>query len=116
VDTFTSALPSGGNAGRHHAAVVIGVYATLALDMFGSVTSSPQTTELFAKDREGTLLKYVYLADGGGLALGLVMSWVDGTPWPFVGAAIICLPMHFLYKHAAKVGKSQDPPKTASQR
>jgi len=102
-------------AERRHAAVVMGIYATLALDMFGSVTSSPQTTELFAKDREATLMKYVYLADAGGLGLGAVMSVVDGSWFPLVGAAIICVPMHFLYKHAATVGKSTNPPRTASQ-
>lgn len=101
---------------RHHAAIVIGVYATLALDMFGGVTSSPQTTELFAKDRTQTLMKYVYIADAGGLGIGAIMSWVDGSPYPFIGAAIIAIPMHFLYKHAAKVGKSQTPPMSPSQK
>lgn len=104
------------NKGRKHAAIVIGIYATLALDFFGGVTSSPQTTELFAKDREDTLMKYVWIADIGGLGIGAIMSWVDETPYPFIGAAIIAIPMHFLYKHAAKVGKSQTPPMSPSQK
>lgn len=102
--------------GRQHAAVVMGVYASLALTMFGGVTSSPQTTELFAKDRTATLMKYVYIADAGGLTIGAIMSWVDGSVYPLLGAAMITVPMHFLYKHAAKVGKSQDPPMTTSQK
>lgn len=100
---------------RKHAAVLLGVYATLALDAFGSVTSSPQTTELFARDRKGTLLKYVYIADAVGLTIGAAASVVDGSPWPFVGTAAVCGVMHGLYVHAAKVGVSQPPPVTPSQ-
>lgn len=105
----------GSGAARKHAAIVLGVYMTLALDLFGGITSSPQTTELFAKDREGTLMKYVYIADAGGLIIGIGASIVDGTPFPLIGAALICVPMHFMYVHAAKVGKNMEPPKTASQ-
>lgn len=112
VDPFTG---DGGGKERHHAALVIGVYATLMLDFFGSVTSSPQTTELFAKDREETLMKYVYLADVGGFIIGGAMSIVDKSIWPLLGTTMIAVPMHLLYVHAAKVGKSMDPPKTASQ-
>lgn len=112
ADMFTGA---DGGGRRGHAAIVIGVYATLSLDMFGSVTSSPQTTELFAQDREDTLMKYVYLADAGGLIIGTVMSFVDQSPYPLIGALAILVPMHFLYVHAAMVGKSQPPPLTASQ-
>lgn len=101
---------------RHHAALALGIYSTLALDLFGSVTSSPQTTELFARDREGTLLKYVYIADAGGLAIGAGASLIDGTPWPFLGALMVTIPMHCLYKHAARVGKSSPPPMTPSQK
>ena len=100
---------------RRHAVIVMGVYMTLMLDLFGSVTSSPQTTELFAKDRKDTLMKYVYLADAGGLIVGSVMSLVDRTPWPLVGSAVVAVPMHLLYVHAAKVGQSQDPPRSGGQ-
>lgn len=101
---------------RNHAAIALGVYATLALDAFGSVTSSPQTTELFAKDREETLLKYVYLADAGAVAIGLGASFLDGSLWPLLGVLAIVVPMHFLYLNAAKAGKDQAPPMTDSQR
>lgn len=101
---------------RNHAAIALGVYATLALDAFGSVTSSPQTTELFAKDREETLMKYVYLADAGALVIGTGAAMVDGTIWPLLGAAVVVAGMHFLYVHAAKAGKNENPPMTDSQR
>jgi hypothetical protein len=100
---------------RHHAAIVIGVYATLMLDLFGSVTSSPQTTELFARDRKKTLMKYVYMADVGGIAIGTIMSFVDDSPYPLIGAAAIAFPMHCLYVHAARVGQAMPPPMTANQ-
>lgn len=106
---------TGTTASRRHAAIVIGIYATLMLDFFGSVTSSPQTTELFAKDRDATLMKYVYLADAGGFVIGAAMSIVDKSIWPLIGTTMIAVPMHLLYVHAAKVGKDMDPPKTASQ-
>lgn len=105
----------GGLGERKHAAIVLGVYMTLMLDLFGSVTSSPQTTELFAKDRDATLMKYVYLADAGGLLIGAGASIVDKSVYPIVGTMLIAVPMHLLYVHAAKVGKDQNPPKTASQ-
>lgn len=100
---------------RNHAAIALGVYATLALDAFGSVTSSPQTTELFAKDREETLMKYVYLADAGALAIGLGASMVDGTLYPLIGTAVVVAAMHYLYVQAAKTGKDTPPPFTDSQ-
>lgn len=100
---------------RNHAAIALGVYATLALDAFGSVTSSPQTTELFAKDRHESLMKYVYIADAVGLGIGAFASFVDGTPWPFLGTAGVVGLMHGLYKHAARVGITQAPPLTDSQ-
>lgn len=96
--------------------LALGVYATFALDAFGSVTSSPQTTELFAQDREETLMKYVYMADAGALAIGLGAALLDGTPWPFIGALVVVSGMHFLYVHAAKSGIDQEPPMTDSQR
>lgn len=101
---------------RNHAAIALGVYATLALDAFGSVTSSPQTTELFAKDREDTLMKYVYLADAGAITIGVGASFVDGTIWPAIGAIVVVAAMHYLYVHAAKSGKNDHPPMTDSQR
>lgn len=101
---------------RNHAAIALGVYATLALDAFGSVTSSPQTTELFAKDREETLMKYVYLADAGAIAIGAGAAMVDGTIWPLLGVVIVVAGMHYLYVHAAKSGKTENPPMTDSQR
>lgn len=115
VDAFV-AQHGEGMENRRHAAIVMGIYATLMLDLFGSVTSSPQTTELFAKDRKGTLMKYVYLADVGGLVIGTVMSIVDKSIYPLLGAGFIAVPMHLLYVHAAHVGQNMTPPMTDSQK
>ena len=59
------------------AALLVGVYADLAFNLFSAMNSSPQTTELFADDRAETLWKYVKIADaaavGFGIGIGLVL-------------------------------------------
>lgn len=87
-------------------AILLAVYATLALDAYSSLCSSPQTTELFAKDREATLMKYVYISDAAGLAIGVGGAVFSKSCWPLVGAAIVVGGMHLLYRHAANAGKT----------
>lgn len=93
------------------AALLIGVYGTFALDVFSTLNSSPQTTELFAKDRQDSLMHWVMVGDavaiGGGIAAGLLSR----SPWPVVATVVVVIGMHYAYTHAVNRGVTQPPPK-----
>jgi hypothetical protein len=89
---------------RATAAIALGVWATFALDVYSSFCSSPQTTELNAPARAGTLMKYVFIGDAVALGGGLVGSIILGKPWPLLGAGVTALGLHLLYQHAKQRG------------
>lgn len=95
-------------------AILIGVYATFALDVFSTLNSSPQTTELFAKDREDSLMHWVLIGDAAAIAGGAVGSLYTKSLFPLLAAGGIALMMHGLYKHATVRGKSKPAPEAAS--
>lgn len=86
-------------------AILLGVYGTFALDVFSTLNSSPQTTELFAKDREDTLMHWVLIGDAAALAGGLAGSFFTENAWPVVAAIAVAGGMHIAYKHAVVRGK-----------
>ena len=88
-------------------AVLIGVWATFALDVFSTLNSSPQTTELFAKDREDSLMHWVFIGGGVAVGGGAVASAVSRKPWPVIATVIVAVLMVIAYKHA--VGRGTDP-------
>lgn len=103
--------PAKGNRVRATtAAVSFGVYADLAYNMYSASNSSPQTTELFAGEREKTLWKYVYLGHVQAVALGVFGSILDRSLWPLFGTLTIGGVMHGMYAHATKSGKVQARP------
>jgi hypothetical protein len=96
-------------------AILLGVYATLALDLYGTLNSSPQTTELFAGDREDTLMHWVVIGDVAAVSAGLIASaFADSKVAPIVATASIMVMMHLLYRHAVKRGQGKRPPDGAS--
>jgi hypothetical protein len=92
------------------AALSFGVYADLAFNLYSATNSSPQTSELFAGEREATLMKYVKLGHVIAVVLGVFGSFLDRTLWPLVGTLSVGAVMHGLYKHAIAAGKGQAPP------
>jgi hypothetical protein len=92
------------------AAVSFGVYADLAYNLYSATNSSPQTTELFAGERQTTLWKYVVIGHVQAIALGLFGSILDRSLWPLFGTVTIGGVMHCMYKHAVKAGKMQARP------
>lgn len=76
-----------------------------AYNAYGAINSSPQTTELFAAQRERTLMKYVYTAGGISILLGFLGSWLSRSVWPLLGAGLVVGMMHGLYRHAARCGR-----------
>lgn len=99
------------------AALGFGVYADLAYNIMSATNSSPQTTELFARDRAETLWKYVKIGDAQIVALSLFGAYLAGPqlwPYPLLGGAVTAVLMHCMYAHALKAGRDQAAPGTSS--
>jgi len=95
------------------AAILFGIWATFALDVFSTLNSSPQTTELFAADRQDSLMHWVYVGDGVAIGGGLAWSVIAKTPWPVIATTLVVVGMHYAYSHALTRGISQPPPRQA---
>jgi hypothetical protein len=99
------------------AAALFGIYADLAYNCYSATNSSPQTTELFAGEREKTLMKYVLIGDAQVVALsafGFIVLTAAGQRgirwWPVIGGLTVGGIMHAMYAHALKAGKGSTPP------
>lgn len=92
------------------AALAFGVYADLAYNTYSATNSSPQTTELFAGEREHTLWKYVKLGHVQALGIGLFGSILDRSLWPLIGTASVGAIMHCMYRHAVIQGRTKKQP------
>lgn len=97
----------GGKVTGTDVAILLGVYGTFALDVFSTLNSSPQTTELFAKDRENTLMHWVVIGDAAAIAGGAAGSYFTQNAWPLIAAVAVAGGMHFAYSHAVQRGKSK---------
>ena len=95
------------------AAISFGVYADLAFNLYSATNSSPQTSELFAGEREQTLWKYVKVGHVVAVVLGLFGSFLDRTLWPLIGTLSVGAVMHGMYRHAIAAGKGQQRPSNA---
>lgn len=96
------------------AAILVGVWGTFALDVFSTLNSSPQTTELFASDRYSSLMHWVNIGSGVAVAGGVYGSVLSKSPWPLIGAVAVAAGMYLAYGHAVKRGISQPPPRDAN--
>ena len=85
-------------------AVLVGVWATFALDVFSTLNSSPQTTEINADRRAETLMKWVYIGDVVAIGGGAIATVVSRKPWPLIAAATVALGLTALYAHAKRSG------------
>lgn len=92
------------------AAILVGVWGTFALDVFSTLNSSPQTTELFASDREDSLLHWVYIGSGVAVAGGLYGTILSHSIWPLMAASLVAAGMYYAYAHAVKRGLDVAPP------
>lgn len=92
------------------AAGLFGIYADLAYNAYSATNSSPQTTELFAGEREETLWKYVLVGHMQAIAIGVFGSLLSRKAWPLIGVATVAVVMHGMYSHAVKAGKDKRPP------
>jgi hypothetical protein len=96
-------------------AILVGVWATFALDVFSTLNSSPQTTEINAGKRAESLMYWV--AIGAAVAVGGgILAWaVSRKVWPLLATGAVALGMYGLYVHARKRGLERlDEPGTES--
>ncbi len=87
------------------AAIKVAVYAALMYDIISATNSSPQTTEINAKARADTLMKWVKLGLlQGALFVGIGVA-LDPQRWPpLLGGAIAGGLLWVQYVHAKSEG------------
>lgn len=94
-----------GNSGsRRTWAILVAVYATFALDVFSTFTSSPQTTELNAAARADTLMKWVTIGTLVAIGGGAIGSFTSRSVWPLVATTVVAGAMWWTYDHAKRAG------------
>jgi len=95
-------------------AAVIGISAAVVYDVISATNSSPQTTEINAKARAPTLMKWVNigLAQGALFVVIMMMAEPPGKKWrPLVGGGLAGVLLWTQYVHAKNSGlKSGGPP------
>lgn len=96
------------------AAGLFGIYADLAYNTYSATNSSPQTTELFAGERDETLWKYVILGHFQALAIGLFGSLLARKLWPLIGTVTVGVVMHCMYRHALHAGRGKHKPSNSA--
>lgn len=91
--------------------MLFGIAADLTYNIFSATNSSPQTTELFASERSGTLWKYVRLGVvQTALLIGLMAARAKGgggwgrAVWTIAGGGAAGASMFMMYAHALKSG------------
>lgn len=90
-------------------AVKLGVSATIVYDVTSATNSSPQTTEINAKVRAETLMKWVHLGLGQAAIFVLLMAVaakMEGEPTTpvFVGGGLAIVLLYAQYVHARNAG------------
>lgn len=96
-------------------AILAAVYATFALDVFSTFTSSPQTTEINADKRADTLMKWVKIGFVVALAGGAVGSYAAKSPLPVIATTAVAGGMVLMYQHAKTTGLQNGGPGTEGQ-
>ena len=97
---------------RRSWAILGAVYATFALDVFSTFTSSPQTTEINAAARADTLMKWVKIGAVVALLGGAVGSYASKSALPIVATTVVAGSMWLLYEHAKEKGLESSEPGT----
>ena len=98
-------LPLGNGLGS----VKVAVYATLMYDVISATNSSPQTTEINARTRADTLMKWVKLGIAQGALFVVLGAYIEkrsgGDPWaPIIGGGLAAALLWAQYVHAKNAG------------
>jgi hypothetical protein len=94
-------------------AISVAVYAELVYTVISASCSSPQTAEINAQARSGTLMKWVYVGLVQGAAFGLLGAMLDKRRWPpLLGAGLAMTLLYGQYRHALTNGLRNGGPGT----
>jgi preprotein translocase subunit SecY len=85
-------------------AILVGVWATFALDVFSTLNSSPQTTEINVQRRQESLMYWVAICAAVAIGGGAIATTVSRKAWPLVATATVAAGMYLLYVHAKRRG------------
>ena len=86
-------------------ALKVAIYATLTYDIISATNSSPQTSEINAKKRAPTLMKWVYIGLAQAAGFGIIGAVLDEDTWPpLVGVSLASAVLWIQYHHAIKAG------------
>lgn len=100
----------GGNSGG----VAFLVSAGIVYEIIAAACSSPQTTEINAHSRAGTLMKWVHLGIGQAMIFVVAAAIYDqGHAGPILfGGILAAALMYFQYAHAKEAGLRSHAPGT----
>lgn len=94
-------------------AVTVAVYAALTYDIISATNSSPQTTEINVKKREGTLMKWVNIGMVQAVLFGGIGVLLDKRRWPpLLGAGLAGVLLYGQYVYARNSGLANPGPGT----
>lgn len=101
--------------GRTTDGPAVAIYAAVVYDVISATNSSPQTTEINAKARASTLLKWVKLGLAqAALFIGIaIVAEPPGKKWrPLLGGGLAGALLWGQYVHAKNAGLASDEPGT----
>lgn len=85
-------------------AILVGVWATFALDVFSTLNSSPQTTEINVHKRQESLMYWVKVGSLVAVGGGAAATMISGKVWPLLATAAVAAGMFAFYVHAKQRG------------
>lgn len=95
-------------------AALLGIAYLGVKDIYSADNSSPQTTEINAKHRVATLMKWVNIAAAESLSIVLILAAAaprGHKRWPFLGGILALIVTYGQYLYAKACGvKSAAPP------
>jgi hypothetical protein len=91
----------------------VALFALLVYGVVAAACSSPQTAEINADKRAGTLMKWVKLGLGQAAVFIVIGVWMDKRRWPpLVGGALAAAMLWASYQHALEAGLASGQPGT----
>jgi len=101
------------DSSSYNPAVTVAIYAALTYDIISATNSSPQTTEINAKARADTLMKWVKIGLAQAALFAVIGVTLDKHRWPpLVGSALAGGLLWIQYVHAKKSGLENPGPST----
>jgi hypothetical protein len=92
--------------------ITVAVAAEMIYQLVGSNMSSPQTAELNAGARAGTIDKWVNMTTLEGVAWIAFLAYLDKSWWPVLGGALAGAGMWVKYRYAIQSGLKNNAPAT----